>query len=82
MQRAADIAAEAHILAMKKVRPGMNESQVEALIEAHMRDRGASGVAYNSIVGSGPNATILHYVENNAVLRDGDLLLIDAGAEY
>lgn len=82
MQKAADIAAEAHILAMKKVRPGMNESQVEALIEAHMRDRGASGVAYNSIVGSGPNATILHYVENNAVLRDGDLLLIDAGAEY
>lgn len=82
MQRAAEIAAEAHILAMKKIRPGMNEYQVEALLEAHMRDRGASGVAYNSIVGSGANATILHYVENNAVLRDGDLILIDAGAEY
>ena len=65
MQRAADIAAEAHVLAMQKVKPGMNESQVESLIEAYMRDKGASGVAYNSIIGGGDNATILHYVENN-----------------
>lgn len=82
MQISANIAAEAHILAMKKVRPGMNEGQVEALMEAYMKDRGASGVAYNSIVGGGDNATILHYVENNMPLKDGDLLLIDAGAEY
>ncbi len=82
MQTAADIAVEAHILAMKKVKPGMNEAQVESLIEAHMRDRGASGVAYNSIIGGGDNATILHYVENNMPLKDGDLILIDAGAEY
>lgn len=82
MQRAATIAAEAHILAMKKVKPGMNESQVEALMESFMRDKGASGVAYNSIIGGGENATILHYVENNAPLKDGDLILIDAGAEY
>ncbi|HVF31300.1 MAG TPA: aminopeptidase P N-terminal domain-containing protein, partial [Pyrinomonadaceae bacterium] len=82
MQRAATIAAEAHILAMKKVRPGMNEGQVESLMEAYMRDRGANGVAYNSIIGGGENATILHYVENNAPLKDGDLILIDAGAEY
>lgn len=82
MQRAADIAAEAHVLAMKKVKPGMNESQVEALMESYMRDRGASGVAYNSIIGGGDNATILHYVENNMPLKDGDLILIDAGAEY
>ncbi len=82
MQTAATIAAEAHILAMKKVRPGMSEGQVEALMEAFMKDKGASGVAYNSIVGGGDNATILHYVENNAELKDGDLLLIDAGAEY
>ena len=82
MQRAADIAAEAHVLAMKKVKPGMNESQVEALMESYMRDKGASGVAYNSIIGGGDNATILHYVENNAPLKDGDLILIDAGAEY
>ncbi|MFN6962704.1 MAG: Xaa-Pro aminopeptidase [Pyrinomonadaceae bacterium] len=82
MQRAADIAAEAHVLAMRSVRPGMNEFQVESLIEAYMREQGASGVAYNSIIGSGENATILHYVENNRELRDGDLILIDAGAEY
>ncbi|MGE3468574.1 MAG: aminopeptidase P N-terminal domain-containing protein [Pyrinomonadaceae bacterium] len=82
MQTAATIAADAHILAMKKVRPGMNESQVEALMEAYMKDKGASGVAYNSIIGGGDNATILHYVENNMPLNDGDLILIDAGAEY
>ena len=82
MQRAADIAVEAHVLAMKKVKPGMNEAQVESLMEAYMRDKGASGVAYNSIIGGGDNATILHYVENNMPLEDGDLILIDAGAEY
>jgi Xaa-Pro aminopeptidase len=82
MQTAATIAAEAHILAMEAVKPGMNESQVESLIEAYMRDQGASGVSYNSIVGGGVNATILHYVENNMPLKDGDLILIDAGAEY
>ncbi len=82
MQTAANIAAEAHILAMKKVKPGMNEGQVEALMEAYMKDKGASGVAYNSIIGGGDNATILHYVENNMPLKDGDLILIDAGAEY
>jgi len=82
MQTAATISAEAHILAMKKTKPGMNEFQVESLIESYMRDRGASGVAYNSIIGGGENATILHYVENNRPLKDGDLILIDAGAEY
>ena len=82
MQTAATISAEAHILAMKKTKPGMNEFQVESLIESYMRDRGANGIAYNSIIGGGGNATILHYVENNQPLKDGDLILIDAGAEY
>ena len=82
MQKAANIAGEAHVLAMKTVKPGMNEGQVESLMEAYMRDKGASGVAYNSIIGGGDNATILHYVENNMPLKDGDLILIDAGAEY
>lgn len=82
MQKAATISAEAHILAMQKTRPGMNEFQVESMIEAYMREQGASGVAYNSIIGGGENATILHYVENNRPLKDGDLILIDAGAEY
>jgi Xaa-Pro aminopeptidase len=82
MKRSAEIAAEAHILAMQSVKPGMNEYQIESLMESYMRDKGASGVAYNSIVGGGINACILHYVENNCDLKDGDLLLIDAGASY
>lgn len=82
MKKSADIAAEAHILAMQSVKPGMNESNVESIIEHYFRMNGAAGVSYNSIIGGGANATILHYVENNAPLRDGDLLLIDAGANY
>ena len=82
MQTAADIAAEAHVEAMKAVRPGMHEYQIEALIEQIFRRRGAAAPAYTSIVGGGPNATVLHYINNDAELRDGDLVLIDAGAEY
>jgi Xaa-Pro aminopeptidase len=82
MQAAADIAAEAHVEAMKAVRPGMQEYEIEALIEQIFRQRGAAGPAYTSIVGGGPNATVLHYINNDAELRDGDLLLVDAGAEY
>ena len=82
MQRAADIAAEAHCEAMKFVRPGMKEYEVEALIEQIFRRRGANGPAYTSIVGAGANATVLHYINNDGELRDGELLLVDAGAEY
>jgi Xaa-Pro aminopeptidase len=82
MQRAADIAAEAHVEAMKTVRPGMKEYEVEALIEQIFRRHGAIGPSYTSIVGGGANATVLHYIENNGELRDGELLLVDAGAEY
>jgi len=82
MQTAADIAAEAHCEAMKAARPGMYEYQLEALIEQIFRQRGAAGPSYTSIVGAGPNATVLHYINNDGQLRDGDLLLIDAGAEY
>jgi Xaa-Pro aminopeptidase len=82
MQCSADIASEAHREAMRAARPGMKEYEVEALVEYAFRRAGASGPAYNSIVGAGANATVLHYVENTATLRDGDLLLIDAGAEY
>ncbi|HEX7997540.1 MAG TPA: Xaa-Pro aminopeptidase [Pyrinomonadaceae bacterium] len=82
MQRAADIAAEGHREAMKAARPGMMEYEIEALIEYVFRRSGAAAPAYTSIVGGGVNATILHYVNNDARLRDGDLLLIDAGAEY
>jgi Xaa-Pro aminopeptidase len=82
MQRAADIAAEAHREAMKQARPGMKEYEIEALIEYVFRRNGANAPAYTSIVGTGANATVLHYVNNNATLREGDLLLVDAGAEY
>jgi len=82
MQRAADIAAEAHVEAMKTVRAGMKEYEIEAMIEQIFRRHGAAGPSYTSIIGSGANATVLHYIENSGELRDGELLLIDAGAEY
>jgi Xaa-Pro aminopeptidase len=82
MQRAADIAAEAHREAMRAARPGMKEYEIEALIEYIFRRSGAHAPAYGSIVGAGDNATILHYTSNEAEMRDGELLLIDAGAEF
>lgn len=82
MQRAADIAAEAHIEAMKASRPGMKEYEIEALVEQVFRKAGAAGPSYSSIVGAGANATVLHYINNDGTLNDGDLLLLDAGAEY
>jgi len=82
MQRAADIAAEAHCEAMKAARAGMKEYEVEALIELIFKRRGAAAPAYTSIIGAGANATVLHYINNDGELKDGDLLLIDAGAEY
>ena len=82
LERAIAIAAEAHTSAMRETRPGAFEYEIEALIDYTFRRRGATGPAYPSIVASGPNATILHYVENTRRMRDGELLLIDAGAEY
>ncbi|HEY3024573.1 MAG TPA: Xaa-Pro aminopeptidase [Pyrinomonadaceae bacterium] len=82
MQRAADIAAEAHVAAMKAARPGMKEYEIEALVEQIFRKAGAAGPSYTSIVGAGANATVLHYITNDGTLNDGELLLLDAGAEY
>lgn len=82
MQRAADISAAAHVEAMKTARGGMKEFEIEALLEFSFRKNGAAAPAYTSIVGAGANATVLHYIENNGELRDGELLLIDAGAEF
>lgn len=80
MARACEISAEAHCIAMRKTRAGLREWQVGAEIEAHFAHHGMVP-GYGSIVGGGENACILHYVDNDAVLRDGDLLLIDAGGE-
>lgn len=82
MRRAAEITAEAHVRAMKATKPGMHEFQVEAMLLETFRMHGSERPAYGSIVGSGANATILHYRLNNRKMEDGELLLIDAGCEY
>ncbi len=81
MQRAADISAQAHQRAMQTVQPDMYEYEIEAELLYTFHRHGAQAPAYTSIVAGGGNACVLHYVENNARLRSGDLLLIDAGCE-
>ncbi len=82
IQKAADIAVEAHNRAMAFARPGVYEYQVQAEIEHTFRLAGAMGPAYPSILASGANSCILHYTENTRQMQDGDLLLIDAGCAY
>ena len=82
MRKAGKISAQAHKLAMQACKPGMTEYQLQAIIEHEFADKGAAAPAYSSIVGSGVNACILHYIENRALLQEGDLVLIDAGCEY
>jgi Xaa-Pro aminopeptidase len=82
MRKAGAITREAHIAAMRAALPGRYEYEVEAELLRVFRSHGSERPAYGSIVGSGPNATILHYRKNDRRLQAGDLLLIDAGAEY
>ena len=82
MRKAADITTEAHINAMKSVKPGMYEYQLEAEYIHTFMKNGARFPAYNSIVGGGNNACILHYIDNNCLLNDNELVLVDAGCEY
>jgi Xaa-Pro aminopeptidase len=81
MRRAAEITARAHIRAMRYCRPGVHEYQLEAEILHEFASSGARHPAYLSIVGSGANACVMHYVDNAAKMRSGDLVLIDAGCE-
>ncbi|WP_250533015.1 aminopeptidase P N-terminal domain-containing protein [Caballeronia sp. AZ10_KS36] len=81
MRRAASISAEAHRRAMHACRPGMREYELEAELLYTFRRRGAQAPAYGSIVATGANACVLHYPAGNAILRDGDLVLIDAACE-
>ena len=81
MRRAAAITKEAHLRAMQIARPGMHEYEIDAELLHIFRKHGSERPAYESIVGSGPNATILHYRAGDRVLEDGELLLIDAGCE-
>ena len=82
MRRAGQISANAHRRAMQKTRPNMHEYEIEAELLYEFRRNGAQAPAYNPIVASGANACVLHYSANNALCKDGDLLLIDAGCEF
>ncbi len=81
MKTAARISARAHVRAMRATKPGLREYEVEAELLHEFRRSGAQSPAYTSIVAGGSNACVLHYVDNNSLLNDGDLLLIDAGCE-
>ncbi len=82
MRKAVDISVLGHIAAMQAARPGAWEYEIEAALEAAFRRNGADRVGYPSIVGSGPNSTTLHYDVNRRQTRDGDLVVVDAGAEW
>ena len=82
LRRAVDISVAGHIAAMRAARPGMYEYELEAALEDGFRRNGADRVGYPSIVGSGPNTTTLHYDVNRRQTQDGDLVVIDAAAEW
>ncbi len=82
LRRAIDITAEAQREAMKAIRPGMYEYQLEAVVEYVFHSLGAERVGYPSIVGSGPNSVILHHDKNRRRMEEGDLVVVDVGAEY
>ena len=82
LRKAIDISVAGHIAAMQAARPGMYEYEIEAALEAGFRRNGADRVGYPSIVGSGPNSTTLHYDVNRRQTRDGDLVVVDAAAEW
>jgi Xaa-Pro aminopeptidase len=81
MRSAAEITCHAHREAAQLIAPGRYEYEIEAALEYAFRRRGGAGAAYASIVAGGPRATILHYIRNDQRLRDGEMVLIDAGAE-
>nr|WP_268991704.1 Xaa-Pro aminopeptidase [Limnobaculum eriocheiris] len=82
MRKAGEITAKAHTRAMERCRPGMFEYHLEAEIHHEFTRHGARYPAYSTIVGGGENGCILHYTENESPLKEGDLVLIDAGCEY
>lgn len=82
MRRAGEISAAAHVRAMQVCRPGMREFQLAAALSYEFTNAGCIAPAYPSIVASGANACVLHYITNRDAMRDGDLVLIDAGAEF
>lgn len=81
LRHAADITARAHVEAMRLGRPGTSEAELEAAVDYAFRRLGGSGPGYNSIVGAGQNATILHYIDGRDLINAGELVLVDAGCE-
>ena len=82
MRRAGEISAKGHVAAMQQVQPGMTEDQLASIVEHTFRMEGSPSLAYQTIVGGGDNACILHYIDRTDRLRSGDLVLIDAGCEW
>ena len=81
LRRAAELSAQAHLACMRLGAPGVNEALLDATLEHAFRATGGTGAGYNNIVAAGDNATILHYVENDDTIEDGELVLVDAGGE-
>ena len=82
LQESADVSSDAHMAGMKAAKPGLYEYEVEAAIEYVYKKNGAFDWGYPSIVGSGPNSTVLHYNASKRRMVEGDLLLVDAAAHY
>lgn len=82
LRRAVAISCDGHMAALRALRPGMHEYEIEAVLRYVFRKNGSPRHGYAPIVAAGANATVLHYVNNNQRIKDGDLLLIDAGAEF
>jgi intermediate cleaving peptidase 55 len=82
MRQSGRIAGRAFVKAMQQTKPGLSEHQVHAILEFEGKMQGATGLAYVPVVAGGLNSLILHYVQNQDLLRDGDLVLVDAGVEY
>ncbi len=82
LRRSIEITSEAHREVARSLRPGMNEFEIQAIIEYTFRRYGAERPAFSSIVGSGPNSTILHYETNDDFMEDGEVLLVDVGAAF
>jgi Xaa-Pro aminopeptidase len=81
LRKAAELTRRGHLAAMSACRPGMHEYELQSLLEREFRGGGGRGSGYYPIVAAGANATVLHYNDNNSAVRDGELVLIDAGAE-
>lgn len=82
LRRAVEISCEGHLAALRALRPGMHEYEIEAILRYVFRRNGSPRPGYPPIVASGANATVLHYTTNNRRIEDGELLLIDAGTEF